>query len=209
MSAPAQGSNLVQTPNPKSQYDLRPYKQLTSVPRASTRMLAPIASLTSMLSVGFSSQLRAVNAYGLLVSAPTYSSSDQRLNEARFCTAMTQALRCGQPYEACLSLSQPGTSHMGAAYCGQMPRQGCAQTRCTKLRQAGPNLVQLPAPSRSQSAAVRGMAQAHSSVRPKQRPDSATTATRVLPRGRIWRCKPFLCGIPLDLLCQRAPGTGR
>ncbi len=50
-----------------------PQTGLTSVPRASTRMLAPIASLTSMLSVGFSSQLRAVNAYGLLVSAPTCS----------------------------------------------------------------------------------------------------------------------------------------
>ena len=45
---------------------------ITSVPRASTRMLAPIASLTSTLSVPFSSQLRAVKAYGLLVNAPTY-----------------------------------------------------------------------------------------------------------------------------------------
>mmetsp|Transcript_29180 Transcript_29180/g.74461 ORF Transcript_29180/g.74461 Transcript_29180/m.74461 type:complete len:445 (+) Transcript_29180:1810-3144(+) len=45
--------------------------RMTSVPRLSTLMLAPSASLTSTLSVLLSSQLRAVNAYGLDVSAPT------------------------------------------------------------------------------------------------------------------------------------------
>jgi hypothetical protein len=45
--------------------------RITSGPRLSTRMLAPSASETSMLSVVLSSQGRDVNAAGLDVSAPT------------------------------------------------------------------------------------------------------------------------------------------
>ena len=41
----------------------------TSTPRVSTRMLAPMASLVSTLSVVFSSQLRYVKAAGLEVRA--------------------------------------------------------------------------------------------------------------------------------------------
>ena len=43
----------------------------TAGPRASTRIAEPRASITSTLSVLFSSQGRALNAYGLEVSAPT------------------------------------------------------------------------------------------------------------------------------------------
>ena len=45
--------------------------RMTSVPRVSTRMLQPSASLTSTDSTPLSSQFRAVKAYGLEVRAPT------------------------------------------------------------------------------------------------------------------------------------------
>ena len=43
----------------------------TSAPRAQARMLVPVASSTSIVSVRFSSHGRAVKALGLEVSAPT------------------------------------------------------------------------------------------------------------------------------------------
>ena len=45
--------------------------RITSLPRASTRMFEPSASLTSTVSVLLSSQLRYVKAVGLEVNAPT------------------------------------------------------------------------------------------------------------------------------------------